>query len=252
MIAWREKWRACSLHFLVTLAMAVAAAILIFFVWYPDPFDNMLGGSKFFLLVTLCDLVLGPLTSLIVYNSKKTRRALVFDYTFIAIVQLSAFVYGILSMADARPAYVAFVKDRLEVVLAVELDDKDLLDAKPPYNTRPRFGPRLVGTQRPTEREQINDLVMSAMEGKDLQNFPRYFVPYEANAAAIKEHARPLEELESTYAAAREPVADALAELKLPRERLRWLPVRTPKGYWTALLDAQTAEPLAYIPVDAL
>jgi hypothetical protein len=252
MIAWREKWRACSLHFMVTLAMAVAAAILIFFVWYPDPFDNMLGGSKFFMLVTLCDLVLGPLTSLIIYNSKKTRLALVFDYTVIGIVQITAFVYGIMSMADARPAYVAFVKDRLEVVLAVELADQDLLDAKPPYDTRPRFGPLLVGTQRPTEREQLNDLVLSAMEGKDLQNFPRYFVPYENNADAIKQHARPLDELEKTYAAAGPLVADALAELKLPRERLRWLPVRTPKGYWTALLDAETARPLTYIPIDAL
>ena len=60
MIAWREKFRALSLHFIVTLAMALAAAALIFLAWYPDPFQAMLGGTRFFVLITICDLVLGP------------------------------------------------------------------------------------------------------------------------------------------------------------------------------------------------
>ena len=132
MIAWREKFRAVSLHFLVTLAMATAAAVIIFFIWYPDPFQTMLGGTKFFILVSVCDLVLGPLTSLIVYNSKKTRRALIFDYSVIGIVQLAAFVYGVMSMANARPIYVVFVKDRFEVVMAEEIADADLQVAKDP------------------------------------------------------------------------------------------------------------------------
>jgi len=38
--------------------------------------------------------------------------------------------------------------------------------------------------------------------------------------------------------------------LPLPEEQLRWLPVRSPKGFWTALVDARTARLLAYIPVD--
>jgi hypothetical protein len=42
MIAWREKFRAMSLHFLVTLAMAAVAAAMIFLVWFPDPFQAML------------------------------------------------------------------------------------------------------------------------------------------------------------------------------------------------------------------
>lgn len=248
MIAWREKFRAVSLHFLVTLAMATAAAVIIFFIWYPDPFQTMLGGTRFFILVTVCDLVLGPLTSLIVYNSKKTRRALVFDYTVIGIVQLAAFVYGVMSMANARPVYVAFVKDRFEVVMAEEIADKDLQAAHDPYRSRPKFGPVLVGTKSPTDRDERNALVFAAMEGKDVQNYPRFFVPYEANAEVIKQQARPLDALEKNHPEAQQLVA--AEKLAIPRDKVRWLPVRSPKAYWTVLLDADTARVLAYVPVD--
>src|SRR5688572_12071115 len=216
MIAWREKFQAFGWHFLVTLALALAAGVVIFFVWYPDPFHAMLGGSKFFILVTTCDLVLGPLTSLIVYNSKKTRRALIVDYTVIGIVQLAAFVYGVMSMANARPVYVAFVKDRFEVVMAEEIDDKDLQAAQDPYRSRPKFGPVLVGTKSPTDREGRNALVFAAMEGKDVQNYPRYFVPYEANAEVVKQRARPLDVLEKHHPEARQLVA--AEKLGIPRD----------------------------------
>jgi hypothetical protein len=248
MIVWREKFQAFGWHFLVTLGLALTAAVIIFFIWYPDPFQTMLGGTKFFLLISTCDLVLGPLTSLIVYNSKKTRRALVFDYSVIGIVQITAFVYGVMSMADARPVYVAFVKDRFEVVIAKEIVDEDLQKAQDGYRTRPKFGPVLVGTQSPTDREQRNALVFATMEGKDVQNFPAYYVPYEANADAIKQHARTLDELRKRHPEAGPLIA--AEKLNVPEERVRWLPVRSPKGFWTALLDAQTAKLLAYIPVD--
>jgi hypothetical protein len=248
MIVWREKFRAVLLHFLATLSMAVVAAALIFLVWYPDPFETMLGGTRFFMLITVCDLVLGPLTSLIIYNSKKTRRALVFDYSVVAIVQLAAFVYGVMSIAHARPVYIAFVKDRFEVVIAEDLADKDLQAAQPPYRTRPKFGPVLIGTQRPTKREEINDLVMAAMEGKDLQNFPRYFVPYDKVADRVKQAAQPMEKLYKHAPEARPLIADE--KLGVPEAQLRWLPIRGIRSFWTVLVDASTGKVLAYIPID--
>lgn len=248
MIAWREKFQAFAWHFVVTLALAIGAAVIIFLVWYPDPFQAMLGGTKFFLLISICDLVLGPLTSLVIYNSKKSRRALVFDYSLVGIVQIAAFVYGVMTMADARPVYVAFVKDRFEVVVAKEISDQDLATAKDPYRSRPKLGPVLVGTQSPTDREERNQLMFASMEGKDVQNFPRYYVPYEVNVEAVKQRARTLDDLRK-----RRPESQQIIEaekLKLPEAQVRWLPVRSPKGFWTALVDAQTSQVLAYIPVD--
>jgi hypothetical protein len=251
MIAWREKFRAFYLHFFITLAMSIAAATLVFLIWYPDPFQAMLGGTKFFLLVTVCDLVLGPLTSLIIYNSKKTRRALVFDYTVVGIVQLAAFIYGVYSMASSRPVYVAFTVDQFEVVMAGEIDDADLKDAKEPYRSRPKWGPVLVGTQGPTDREERNNLLFSSLSGKDRQHIPRYYVPYEANRDEVQQHALTLDELERRKPAAKPLVATAVAKLGTTRDRLRWLPIKSAKSsFWTALVDADTGRPVYYLPLE--
>ncbi|MDY6946734.1 MAG: TfpX/TfpZ family type IV pilin accessory protein [Pseudomonadota bacterium] len=248
MIAWREKFRAVLLHFVVTLLMAAAAGALIFLAWYPDPFEAMLGGTRFFLLITVCDLVLGPLTSLIIYNSKKTRRALIFDYTIVGIVQLAAFVYGVMSISNARPAYIAFVKDRFEVVIAEDLADKDLQAAEAPYRTRPKWGPVLIGTRAPATREERNDLVFAAMEGKDRQNFPQFYVPYEQVADAVKQAALPMAQLYKHRPEARQLIADE--KLSVPEAQLRWLPIRGTRSFWTVLIDADSGRPLSYIPID--
>src|SRR5262245_13782289 len=188
-IVWREKFRAVLLHFLVTLAVAAVAAGVIFFIWYPDPYQAMLGGTKLFLLISVCDLALGPLISLVIYNSKKSRRELITDYSIVGVVQLAAFVYGVVTIANARPAYVAFVMDRVEVVLADDLRDADLLAAKEPYRTRPKWGPELIATQAPTDLKERNDLLTSGLQGRDIQTFPRYYVPYEAAREQIKRRA---------------------------------------------------------------
>jgi len=49
MIVWREKFVATGIHFLVTLTLAAVAAALIFVVWFPDPFETMIGGTELFL-----------------------------------------------------------------------------------------------------------------------------------------------------------------------------------------------------------
>ena len=103
MIVWREKFRAMLLHFLITLAVAAVAAGVIFLVWFPDPFQAMAGGTKLFMLISVCDLVLGPLLSLVIYNSKKSRRELITDYSIVGVVQLAAFNYGVVAKAAPRP-----------------------------------------------------------------------------------------------------------------------------------------------------
>jgi hypothetical protein len=78
-INWREKFIATGIHFAATLLVGAVAASLIFVVWYPPPFATMIGGAELFFLVVGCDLALGPLLSLVVYNSRKSRFKLWLD-----------------------------------------------------------------------------------------------------------------------------------------------------------------------------
>src|SRR5262245_56788136 len=110
-INWRETLLATSIHFLITAAVAALAAILIFFIWYPGTIAAISGGTRLFEIVVAVDIGLGPLISLVIYSSRKTRRELVIDYSIVAAVLLAALLYGVSVVAVSRPIFVAFAKD---------------------------------------------------------------------------------------------------------------------------------------------
>ena len=250
MIAWREKTRAFAIHFLVTLTLTASAAALVFLVWFPDPFQRMLGGTKLFEVLVMCDLGLGPLTSFIIYNSKKSRRELIFDYSVIGALQLAAFAYGLYAVANIRPVYVAFVVDRLEVVSAAEIDDADLAHGAPGYRTRPKWGPQYVAIQEPQDPKEREKVLLSSLAGKDYDVLPAYYVPYDQRLEQIKQRLLPIDALEKRHPEARSLVAAAATQLQTSVDKLVWLPVKHRKGFWTVLLDPQTQRPVYWLPLD--
>ena len=250
MIPWREKAAAFAVHFLITLALSAVAAALVFLVWFPAPFQEMLGGTRLFEIMVMCDLGLGPLSSFIVYNSKKSRRALLFDYTVIGIVQLSAFIYGVYSVANNRPAYVVFVGDRLDVIVAGEIDDADLAQGAAGYRSRPTGHPQLVAIQEPQDLKEQQEMLFSGLAGKDYSVLPKYYVPYEQKVQEVRERALPVSTLEKRHPEAKPLVASAVAQLHMPVEKLVWLPVKHKTGFWTVLLDAQSGQPVDWLPLD--
>jgi hypothetical protein len=245
-IAWREKTKAFAVHFLVTLGLSAGAAALVFLIWYPDPFATMLGGAKLFLILLMCDLGLGPLSSFVIYNSKKSRRELLFDYSVVGTIQLAAFAYGLYAVANARPVYIAFVKDRLEVVSAREIDDADLARGGTDYRERPKWGPQLVAIHEPDDPKERNKVLDAALLGKDYAMFPAYYVPYEQHLPLIKQRALPVTELEKRHPRTKQ----LLAQMQAPVQQLVWLPVKHRRGFWTALLDPDTGRPVHWLPVD--
>lgn len=250
MIVWREKARAFAIHFLVTLALCAAAAALVFLVWFPAPFQQMLGGTRLFEILVGCDLGLGPLTSFVIYNSRKSRRELLFDYTVIGMIQLAAFGYGLHAVANTRPAYVAFTKDRIEVVSAGEIDDADLAQGAEGYRTLPRWGPQLVGIQEASDPKEREKVMWSALKGKDYSALPAYYVPYDQTVPLIKQRALPLSVLEKRHPDSKPLIAKAAARLQVSVEKLVWLPVKHRRGFWTVLLDPDTGHPAYWLPLD--
>ena len=250
MIDWRKKAAAFGVHFLITLVLSASAAALVFLVWFPDQFQKMLGGTTLFEIMVLCDLGLGPLSSFIVYDSRKTRRALVFDYAVIGFVQLAAFVYGVYAVANNRPAYIVFVGDRYEVIPAGAIDDADLAQGGDRYSKRPTWGPELVAIREARDAEEHNRMLMSGLAGKDYSVLPAYYVPYEQGLPELKRRAKPVSELEKLHEEAKPLIANAVAELHVPVERLVWMPVMHKSGFWTALVDSDTGQPVSWLPID--
>ena len=249
MIVWREKFLATAIHFLVTLALAAIAAALIFLVWFPDPLQTMIGGTELFMLVVGCDLALGPLLSLVIYNSRKSRRELLLDYTIVGTIQIAALVYGVTIVAGTRPVYVAFSADRLEIVTARDIVDKELAEARDAaYRTLSLTGPRYVGIEVP--KAEHNDALFQALSGNEEHMRPKFYVPYETQLENIRAHARPIEALERKKPASKPLLEAAMRDVSIPAERVHWLGVHHRKGFWTALIDIGDGKPVAYVDFD--
>ena len=248
-INWREKFLAFGIHFLATAALGACAAALIFLVWFPRPFATMIGGTELFLLVVGCDLALGPLLSLVVYDSRKSRGKLVFDYTVIAIAQLSAMIYGVYIVAGTRPVYVAFSGDRYEIVTARDIDEDELAGARlPEYRSLPWTGPRFVNVVVP--QADHDDALFEALAGKEEQTRPKFYLPFETAIEAIRKHAKTVAQLERKFPAYSPALEAAVHAEHLTPDVARWLPVRHRNGFWTALVDPANDRPLRYVPVD--
>jgi hypothetical protein len=249
MIVWREKLLATAVHFGATLVLAAAAAALIFLVWYPDPFQTMVGGTELFVLVVGCDLALGPLMSLVVYDSRKTRRALLVDYTVVGLIQIAALVYGVIIVAGSRPAYIAYSTDRFEVVSARDIADAELAAAKDPqYASLPWTGPRYVSIEVPEPDKE--DALFQSLAGNEEHQRPKFYRPFEAQIDSMRKRARPLDSLRQDKPASVPLLDQALRGVDRPANELAWLPVHYNKGFWTAIVDTATFRPVAYVDFD--
>lgn len=250
MIVWRDKFIAFGAHFALTLLLALAAAALIFLVWFPAPFGTMGGGTELFALVIGCDLALGPLMSLVIYDRRKSRRALITDYAVVGLVQLVALAYGVYIVAGSRPVYVAFVKDRLELVTARDLRQEELAAARDPaFATVPWWGIRFVAIDVPAA--DADDALFQSLSGNEEACRPKFYVPYQRALADIRAHAKPVDELLTRHPDFRATLDRELVGLSTPREQLRWLPTRVGKGeFWTAFIAPDTGMPVRYVNLD--
>ena len=77
---WKLRLRASAIHLAISLSIATLAAWLVFGWWYPYPYRERSGGRELFTLVVAVDVVLGPLITLVIFNTTKTRRHLLMDF----------------------------------------------------------------------------------------------------------------------------------------------------------------------------
>lgn len=190
-----SRWKASAIHLSISITIALIALTLMLLLWYAPPFFSSAGGRQVLLIMLGVDVTLGPLLTLIIFNNKKSRRALLFDFAVIGILQLSALVYGTNVMFHGRPVFVVFVKDSFDMVLANQLSDEDIVKAKPEYRSLPVAGPVYVYSRLPDDLQQRNEVVWSAFSGKDLPFLPQYYQPYAGHEIEAGQTAKPIAEL---------------------------------------------------------
>lgn len=240
-----SRWKAAGIHLLISIAVAIAAFLLLFFVWYPGPLFEATGGSRLVLLLVAIDVVIGPLLTLIVFRAGK--RGMKFDLAVIGLLQLAALLYGIHVITAARPAFLVFSVDRISSVSASNLDDADLLLAPDPRHRKaPWTGPELVAIRLPTDAQEKSDLVFEAMRGRDVVQMPRYYRPYADSAREAASARRPLADLSRKEPA---KVAAFVERHGGDASKLGYLPLTARDKDMAAILDGD-GKVLGYLAID--
>jgi len=238
-----NRFQASGIHLGISLVIAILVGCLIYFVWYPHPYFQVAGGSNLMLLIMGVDIVIGPLLTLVIYKAGK--KGLRFDLACIAVLQAAAFLYGLSVIAQARPVFIVAALDRFIPVYANDLDDNDLAQAKQSeFATRSWTGPRLVGAKLPSNIEEKNDLTFSGIAGKDLEIFPKYYVPYAVVAEAMLVKARPLAELAAKSSANNAVIERYLARSSSAIDQLAYLPLIGRTNSYTMILSTTSKQPL--------
>ncbi len=106
------KAKATAIHLALSGVIFVVVLYFILFHWYPHPWFPIDGGWQGVRIMIFVDLVLGPTLTFLVFNPNKTRLALGVDFSFIAVAQISALIWGIYAVHGQRPLAIVFSWDR--------------------------------------------------------------------------------------------------------------------------------------------
>jgi len=235
--------RAALVHLSLSAVVALAVFLAIYFVWYPDVLFEGAGGKELFFLIAGVDVTVGPLITLVIF--KPGKWGLKFDLAFIALAQVSALVYGVYVMFEARPAYIAFVVDRFAIVRANGFPEGALEKARGSgYERPPWTGPKFVGVKLPSNPDEQFNLTMSAMAGADVEYYPQYYVPYEEVRKRVRGAGLPIETLRKRNPKRGADIDAAVASTGRSEAQVRFVPMRAGKSDLSVLVDKDTGDVL--------
>jgi hypothetical protein len=244
------RWQAAPIHLGLSAVIAAAVVAAMLLLWYPRPYFQAAGGHLLLLLLVGVDVVVGPLLTLIVFDPKKKYLAL--DLAVIAMLQFGALTYGAMIMFNARPVYVAFAGDRFELVEANAIDPADLAAAAPAFRELPLTGPRIVGSQLPSNPEQRDKLMMAALFGVGIGSFPQHYVPYAAQSRTAVSRAQPLAKLRDRHPEGAAEVDRIVKASGKPEAQLRYLPLHAQRGNMAVVVDGTDGAVQGVAAIDPL
>ena len=181
---------AFGLHLLGSAAALSLVLGLLWLGWYRWPGWYLCGALHIVGLVILVDLIIGPTLTLVVASPTKTTRGLARDIGIIVLVQLTALIYGAVTLWGGRPLYYTFSANRLETVQASDIDaDEAALARKQNPSLAPHWYslPRWIWAPLPEDAGEAAKIAEGTLfGGKDVIDMPRYFKPWEQGLPRLR------------------------------------------------------------------
>jgi len=237
-----SRWKASGVHLGISAAIAAIVVGVMLKLWYPPPYFDAMGGATLIMLIVGCDVVLGPLITLIIFKSGK--KGLKMDLAIIGCIQLAALAYGTYTIFIARPVFTVFAIDRFEVVAANEIKTEELAKAtNPEFSTLSLTGPRVVAALLPDDPQERSRIMTEALKGgDDIKNLPRLYVPYDSLAKEAGSHAQPLSRLTARNDAGSARVGEFLRASGLREDSVGYLPLSARNQSMSVILDKDSGQ----------
>lgn len=243
--------KAAGIHLLASCLIAIIIALIVFWLWFPYPYREIVGGRELFLLIISVDVVCGPLLTFIIFNPKKPRRELFQDIGIITIIQLTALCYGLYTLSQARPVYTVFEVDRFRVITASDVIKEKLKPELGGLQNLPWTGPIIIGTRTANDGQDFIESLNLSLTGIDPSMRPDWWQPYANSKASALKKAKELEILRKKQPDKQALIDQAIIDSGLPEQFIVWLPLTSFRSQnWVVLLDSRTAELKSFTPID--
>jgi hypothetical protein len=230
----RFRLKALGLHLLASTVALSSILGTLYFGWYRWPGWHLADVAHVVIILAGVDIVIGPLLTFVIARSSKPRRELTRDIAMIVVVQLSALIYGAVSLWHGRPLYYAFSENVLQLVQAYDIDAGEVALARqqktelaPHWYSLPRWIWAPL-PQDPHEREKI---VTSAIGGgDDVISMPRYFKPWEQGLPALRTQLKKVDNVGYFSAADKKVLKEHMRAAGFSTDQLNSIPL-TGRGY---------------------
>jgi hypothetical protein len=245
------RLKAAGTHLLISATLSTVVICLLLFGWYPLPFFWALGGLMLLVLIIGIDVVMGPVMTLILFNPKKTRRALLLDLSLIAIVQISALVYGLYSGYLSRLVFIVFDGQSFQLVQAGDVAGNFLQETKlPAYKTLPQIGYETAAISVPNDDKAKSDLAFYRALGVGPQSMPNYYVPLIDEPVQIKQAAISTQQLQQQHTALYSKIDSLLTARRMQWQQVAVVPVNARTATYTAVVDPMSGTLLTILRDD--
>ncbi len=187
------KLKATSIHLFISLLIFLVILYFILFEWYPEPFFTAQGGWQGVRLMALVDLVLGPALTFIVYNHLKQRKAIIFDFSIIALIQIGALIWGGLQVYNQRPIALVFWQDAFYTVTSDDYSVQGIQN--PDFSQFSEHVPPLIYSRPLTTPEELEQFRQLSEKLIPVYAHVSFYEKIEDNLSSIFLNERDIEEV---------------------------------------------------------
>lgn len=179
-LTMKSRLMASGIHLLISAVVISVFMLVVYFIWYPYPYYRIHSTIDVVKITLGVDLVLGPLITLLIFNTQKPRTVLARDISVIILFQISALLWGIHVTHKMHPLFLVFQQKTFYSVIKQDID----MDRLSKNVSAPGFfqRPKMVYMEPMETKDKVRVFLgMLNKDGRDMMFQASLYKPFSDN-----------------------------------------------------------------------